>query len=937
MYEKIYGLGVLCKGNPWGVRIQNEFLYGANLSSALKGKYDTLLKEAVEDFYSAYETQKTVTEAMVLEAEQRLKPMEQDAKALTVHCVAHAHIDMNWTWGYQETVVVTLDTFRTMLQLMEEFPDFTFSQSQASVYKIVEEYDPQLLAHIKQKVQEGRWEVAASTWVEPDKNMPCGEALARHILYTKQYLSKLLDVSKESIRLDFEPDTFGHSKNIPEICNAGGIQYYYYNRGFDEYQAFRWKTENGSELLVFRDPAWYNVQISYDSFNNIPLICDHLQNHHMLRVYGVGDHGGGPSRADLKRLTDMQTWPIYPNLVFSSYDKFFSAFEKESDALPVVEGELNFVFTGCYSSQSRIKRANRFSEEHMLAAETLGSVAKLCNGNFIFSENFHNAWISTLFNHFHDILPGSGVIDTREHAMGSFQNILAAANANASRAMQAIAGNINTISMGIPLQGEPYSISEGSGVGFACDERFFYRFPHTERGNGIHRVMHVYNTTQYDRDEAVELIVWDWPGNTEKLAVYNSKGEEQPFWIMERVDSWAHKGLRILTRGVVPAFGYTTLWITEKPYTAIKPWSMPKDRTDHHISDADIVLDNGIIRATFDSKTMQLISLLNLKDGTENVDTPACFFQYALENDKAGMTSWRVGPYMLTENLNEVNWVKVEGKNYNALRQEVEYCIPFRNSHLRCKISLDAGKADLQFYIFLEWHEVGRPGAGVPQLKFVVPTKYASAQYTYDVPFAVVERKPLPHDVPANTFLLTEKPAEKGAYAFMLTSDCKYGFRGTGKTAEVTLIRSSYDPDPYPEKGNSYIRLQLSCLESADTTEAIKRSCTFANAMPFVSGKIQEGTLPVDMSLLQTSSNVKVTAVKPAEEGDALIVRFFGLADGVGRLTLPYMEIAEVVCTDLNETVLPADKQCVTLTGNTISLPVVKEKVYTLQITGRES
>jgi alpha-mannosidase len=84
---------------------------------------------------------------------------------------------MNWMWDYAETVAISLDTFRTMLNLMNEYPDFKFSQSQASVYEIVEKYDPEMLEEIRERVREGRWEVTATTWVEADKNMPCGDGL----------------------------------------------------------------------------------------------------------------------------------------------------------------------------------------------------------------------------------------------------------------------------------------------------------------------------------------------------------------------------------------------------------------------------------------------------------------------------------------------------------------------------------------------------------------------------------------------------------------------------------------------------------------------------------------------------------------------------------------------------------------------------------------
>ena len=122
-------------------------------------------------------------------------------------------------WPWHETVAVTLETFRTMLKLLEEYPQFTFSQSQASVYRIVEEFEPEMLEKIKKYVHEGRWEVTASTWVEADKNMPNLESMAHHLLMTKEYLSRLLEIDPATLNLDYEPDTFGHTYLLPLIKN----------------------------------------------------------------------------------------------------------------------------------------------------------------------------------------------------------------------------------------------------------------------------------------------------------------------------------------------------------------------------------------------------------------------------------------------------------------------------------------------------------------------------------------------------------------------------------------------------------------------------------------------------------------------------------------------------------------------------------------------
>ena len=146
-----------------------------------------------------------------------------------LYLTGHAHIDMNWMWSFQETVAATLATFRSICNIMDEYPEFVYSQSQGSVYKIVEQYDPDLMKRMRKYIDEGRWEVVATSWVEPDKNMPSGESMLRHIEYTRSYLRDVWGV--KNFDVDFVPDTFGHAETIPEIDLFGGVKYMYHCRG----------------------------------------------------------------------------------------------------------------------------------------------------------------------------------------------------------------------------------------------------------------------------------------------------------------------------------------------------------------------------------------------------------------------------------------------------------------------------------------------------------------------------------------------------------------------------------------------------------------------------------------------------------------------------------------------------------------------------------
>ena len=171
-------------------RIISELDFAIRLSAQENGKYDDLISEALTLLETEMKNEGVITRSAGLKAEEIMMPISAEAKEYELMCAAHAHIDMNWMWTWHETVAATLSTFRTMLNLMNQYPEFTFSQSQASVYHIVEKYDPEMKKEIEARIQEGRWEVTATAWVETDKNMPSSESLMRHIRMTRDYLKK---------------------------------------------------------------------------------------------------------------------------------------------------------------------------------------------------------------------------------------------------------------------------------------------------------------------------------------------------------------------------------------------------------------------------------------------------------------------------------------------------------------------------------------------------------------------------------------------------------------------------------------------------------------------------------------------------------------------------------------------------------------------------
>ncbi|MCX7806823.1 MAG: alpha-mannosidase, partial [Planctomycetota bacterium] len=386
-------------------------------------------------------------ENVVRKAEQILSPIGKVAKEYTIHCCGHAHIDMNWMWPWQETVNVTHDTFLTVDKLMDEFPEFRFSQSQASVYIAMEQYCPEVFRMIKRRVRQGKWDVTASMWVEGDKNIASGEALCRHLLYTRAYFKEKFGLEPEDVKIDWSPDTFGHAWTVPAIISRGAVTRYYFCRTGPGPWLFKWRAPDGSEVLAYNDKGGYNGRIDPNAMRH--LFCWYVKETGLkdfMFLYGIGDHGGGPTRADLRKFREISKWPIFPTVKLSTTDEFYSAIEKANPKLPVIDKDLNFTFEGCYTSQSRVKRANRVSEIVLPESETAALIAGSVAGMPYPQDILVRFWRHALFNHFHDILPGSGIHATYDYSEGLFQEILAATGSIRTRALRALADRIDTSS-----------------------------------------------------------------------------------------------------------------------------------------------------------------------------------------------------------------------------------------------------------------------------------------------------------------------------------------------------------------------------------------------------------------------------------------------------------------------------------------------------------
>lgn len=928
-FENTFGMTIeelqhITPVNRWIRRILSEIEFAIRLSKEHAHKFDESILAALTILDEDLSVSGVITKATINDAEQELAPMAVVAKEYKLILAAHAHIDMNWMWGWHETVAATLATFRTMLHLMEEYPEFCYSQSQASVYKIVEDYDPELMEQIKKRIQEGRWEITATSWVETDKNMPTTESLLRHIKYTRDYLQKHWGIEPSSLQIDFSPDTFGHSANIPEIDSYGNVKYMYHCRGLDgDYALYRWRGQSGKEILVYREQYWYNSAITPQAgigIIDISKRCGGLKTG--LIVYGVGDHGGGPTRRDIERGREMNDWPIFPQMKFGTVLEFFKEAENVWDLLPVVTHELNYFAQGCYTTQSRIKLANRRSEVALFDGEAFSALASVNTGKSFMPKQFENAWQKVLFTHFHDILTGSCVQDSREHAMGLYSEAMAIANTQHTNAIQAIAAQIDTSMIIYEEDTEVIKASQSEGAGVGYGLMHYSGVPSPELGVGRTRVFHIFNPSSHERYELAEITVWDWTGDMQNICLEDFEGHSLDF---ELLDSswkryWDHMYFRFLASVKVPAFGYTTVVLKETELSEYPFYYLKSDRTSP--STENPVLENVFLRAEFSYETGNLLSLIDKQDGAELIRKGEYAGLSVIFTEAASSNAWQIGKYLRRQPVD--NLVKFTSFEQNKLRNGFSMEAKVLGSTISTEVTLDLYSKALTCKITVDWHEVG--GEQVPVLVYNLPLNYNAQHYLCDIPAGSLEREESNGDIPALQYISAKR---KEGNSIALSTDSKYGYRGYNNNLTATLINTSTSPDPYPERGIHNIKVFIA-VAPADPNGMELLATDLNHPMSYVSSNVHKGTLSPEQSMLTVSEgSVVVSAVSLSKDG-ALLIRVFETCgkDSMVQMAFPKL-VKSAVYIDLAEKELPGD---IRIEGCTVKFQEQASSIATVKI-----
>jgi alpha-mannosidase len=378
-----------------------------------------------------------------------------------VHAAGHAHLDIAWLWSLPQGRQKARRTFHTAARLLDADERACFAQSQPQLYDYVREDDPHLFETIRRQAAERRWEHLGGMWVEADCNVSGAEALVRQLLLGRAFFDEHFGADTDSL-VFWVPDVFGFPATLPQLIAKSGLRHFFSiklggNINRFPYNSFWWEGIDGSRVLAHfnatpetyhREPdpplgtylsmataeevlgTWTNFQQQEDSSD-------------LLLVYGYGDGGGGPTREMHENLAELDAFPGLPRVHHSRVDEFFASLEAEAGDLPVWTGELYLEYhQGTYTSEGRIKHANRTSERLLHDAELAGAWARIAVDYEYPRAELNDAWRILCRNQFHDIVCGTSIPDVHATCIREHEQIAAAATRIRAEAMRAVGASI---------------------------------------------------------------------------------------------------------------------------------------------------------------------------------------------------------------------------------------------------------------------------------------------------------------------------------------------------------------------------------------------------------------------------------------------------------------------------------------------------------------
>lgn len=839
--------------------------------------------------------------------ERNILAKTPDLSGDSIFITGHAHMDMNWLWPYNESVKMFHDNFRQAITFMERFPDYRMLQSQATIYKHVEQMDPPLFEKVKKYVAEGRFELAGGMWTESDCNLTGGEALCRTLLLGQRYF---LDKFGKMAHVGWLPDNFGHISQFPQMLKLSGMDYYYFHRCVPFIGPFWWIGPDSSKVLCFTNYT-YNGEINPGLKNEVQRISPVTRK--MLHPTGIGDHGGGPTLKNIEMIHQLDATPRFPSIKFASAETFFKNTEKMPVKLPVHRGEMQFIFEGCYTSVAEIKENTRKSEQSMYSAEFLSSLRWLTGDPYPAGE-LKDLWETVAFNQFHDILPGSAIYETYQDAVADHKMVQKKANTIFESGFRRLADEINfKTGSGQPLVA--LNLQPRNGKLLIQAEVFTHEKPSTAFLSGWGDYYEYGHVKPAAGNHLATVMVRDGSGKSYPAQIIGGKAFPPGFrsTVEFVVDS-------------MPAGGYRTFYVD-----AAVPGSSVEE-----IRETGGVFETDFFTVRVDMKTGDITGLRDKRNGKEYVTADGRLNRLCMWMEAPnGMNAWTIGETKDIIDITDV--VSVAIIERGPVRATVEVVKKWGRSKFIQRTYIYQSYPRIDFDLEAHWFEIGDGVNPAPFLKTTFDLAILNPRFDSQVPFDVVSRPANGQEVPAQQWV----DVSDGSNGMALLNRTKFGHAFDKGQLRLSLLRATYNPDLYPNMGINHIQFSL-FPHSGDWKNGVWAEGenfnipAFAAEPPSLALAKTHATRPENGTLLAVSpADVVMSGIKLGENGMSLIIR---LAEVTGKetqaeITLP-VEAISVKRVNIIEQPVQSGEEPIAK-GKTIRVTLRPNEIVTLAVSVR--
>lgn len=754
----------------------------------------------------------------------------------TLHMIGNAHIDPVWLWQWQEGFHEVHATFRSALDRMKEYDDFLFISSAAQYYEWVEQGDPAMFAEIQARVAEGRWGIVGGWWIQPDCNIPSGESFVRQALYAQRYFKAKFGITA---KVGYNVDSFGHSGTLPQILKKSGLDSYVFMRPSPVEKSlparlFWWEADDGSRVLTFRIPFEYltwGKDVDAQVLRHVEELKAPIDT--LMCFYGVGNHGGGPTKENIESIRRLGDTDGYPDLVFSTPDKYFAEVRAQNLTLPVVHDDLQHHASGCYAAHSGIKHWNRQAENRLIAAEKFSAIAARV-ADQPYPADFEQAWKGVLFNQFHDILAGTSLESAYDDARHLFGEAMAIGGRSLNLATQALAWNVN-----IPPE-------DGA------------------------RPMVAFNPHAWESRVNLEDEFGPVRANDVLL---DDEGREVPFQIVQS-EATAGGRNRLSWVADLPALGYRTYRLVPR-----------ETRTDFPKLDAsDTAAENERFRLEIDPETGWIMSLRDKLRGLE-VFAGAAAVPVVIDDPS---DTWSHGVFAFDKAIDEFRARSVKLVEHGAVKAVIRVTSAYGSSRLVQDFAVYRDLDGIDVTVTVDWREQMK----ALKLRFPIHVHFHKA--TFETSYGSIERFANGEENPAQNWVDVSGTAREAnvVYGCSILNDAKYSFDVRNRDIGMTVLRSPiyahHEPRvPDPQGHYSYIdqgiqRFHYTILPHDGSWEragTVRRASELNQRPVVINATFHEGKLPLSQSFaLIEPENLILSAVKQWEDGDDLIVRAYETA-----------------------------------------------------------